>query len=377
MFHIGAIYRKESEGQARLCADISADGRGTTIWFGIDPAHRDDLCDQRSDAFVMALLPTAMRKGQDLSCETPMSRRLHYHLENDFVPALTQAGELYHPIRIHAPLTERPVKNKGAVGTGFTAGVDSLHTVMTHGPKSDYPLTHLAVFNIFFGGTQHRAAFLQTCRAAASFGEEMGLSMVFLDNNLEDALPERLKDVHSFRNIACAMALQGLFSQYLLSSGYSVERFKLELHESAFFDLLTVSCAQTESLNIHLAGCAMHHIQKLEALSGWEPSYRWLHSCVRVPVGRPNCGTCRKCIHNLCALYALGKLEQYQEVYDIPAFRKMLPQRLAVILASLPSERAQDTIDAMKARGISIPAVSDRMAEQFRRAMGDMDMTWN
>ena len=77
MIRIGQLSIQHTEGQARLCADISLNGKGTTLWFGVDISHAHYLCEGRSDAFVMALLPAAMRGGHDIVSETPKSERLH------------------------------------------------------------------------------------------------------------------------------------------------------------------------------------------------------------------------------------------------------------------------------------------------------------
>ncbi len=73
MITIGNTYLIHKDGQVRLCADLTLNGKGTTLWFGVDEAYGEYLCHQRSDAFVMALLPTAMRGGYEIVCETPMS----------------------------------------------------------------------------------------------------------------------------------------------------------------------------------------------------------------------------------------------------------------------------------------------------------------
>ena len=56
MIKIGKVYIEHTQVQARLCADLSLNGKGTTLWFGVKKAYADYLCNERSDAFVMALL---------------------------------------------------------------------------------------------------------------------------------------------------------------------------------------------------------------------------------------------------------------------------------------------------------------------------------
>lgn len=374
MIKIGQIRLLRTSEQIRICADVSMNGRGTTLWFGVEPEQGEYLCAERSDAFVMALLPTAMRAQQDISCETPMSKRLHYQLEHYLVPALAAAGELYHRISIHAPLTNVRLENKSAVGTGFSGGVDSLYTIMTHGEDSEYPLTHLTHFNVgIFAGFGGREAFLRSCEAARSFSREMGLEFVALDTNLQEAIPERFLDVYSFRNLAGALALQNLFEVYLLSDGRGAANFSIDLHNSDSYDMLTVSCAHTESLTVHLCGIQLRRRDKLEALTAWAPSYRWLHPCTDSLVGERNCGHCRKCIRDLVTLYAMGAVERYQPVFNVSDFRRRLPQCIGFVRAHSKSAQSRDAVALLKERGVVIPPAAYVYEKQFRIAMENLE----
>lgn len=373
MLYIHSPYLQRAGQQTRLCADITIDGRGATIWFAVDASQESYLCASRSDAFVMALLPAAMRGSHEIRCEGPMSQRLHYQLVNYLIPTLSDAGTLYHRISIHAPLADAPVPNQGAVGTGFSGGVDCLYTLLTHGAGSDYPVTHLALFNAgFFEGPAFRDAFRHSCANARRFVQETGLELVPLDTNLPEALPERFLDVYSFRNLACAMALQGLFSLYLLSSGHDVANFSLDLRNSATYDLLTVHCAQTESLSVYLSGSQVQRIQKLAALSGWAPAHRWLHPCVFGYMGETNCGHCKKCSRDMTTLYALGTLDRFSAVFDIPAFRKALPQRIGFVLANRGNHLYDETLALLEEKQIPIPPAAYACEKTFRQAMANL-----
>lgn len=376
MLQVGKLYIQRTQGHSRLCADITLNGRGTTLWFGVEEAREDYLCADRSDAFVMALLPTAMRGGHAIVCQTPMSQRLHYQLTNYLIPSLCAAGDLYHPASIQAPLTSDPVPNKRGVGTGFSGGVDSLYSIFTHGRDSTYPLTHLALFNVgVFEGPGFREAFRKSCRSAQKFAEEMGLELVELDSNISQVLPERFLDVYSFRNLAGAMALQGLFSQYLLSSGHDIANFSFDLRNSATYDLLTVHCAQTEALSIYLSGAQTPRTGKLKALSDWAPAYQWLHPCVYGHVGGKNCGHCKKCARDMTTLYALGTLDRFEAVFDVPAYKKALPQRIGFVLANRGNHLYDETLSLLAENGISIPPAAYACEKQFRTAMQNLEKT--
>lgn len=374
MIQIGRVYLQHADGQTRLCADITLNQRGTTLWFSVSEEKEAYLCAERSDAFVMALLPMAMRGGHEIVCETPMSERLHYQLEQYLIPALVAAGTLYHPITIKAPLTREGVKNRNAVGTGFSGGVDSLYTVMTHGEGSTYPLTHLAIFNVgVFEGKDYHNTFRTNCRNAERFANQQKLELVELDSNISEVLPERFLDVYSFRNLAGALALQGLFSVYLLSSGHDMASFSFDLHNSATYDFLTVNCAQTESLAMYSSGSSVLRRKKLEALIDWEPAYEWVHPCVYGLVGTKNCGHCKKCILDMTTLHALGALERFDKVFDVPAYYRAFPQRLGFVMAYREHHFYQETLDLIEEKGIEIPQAAYTCEQQFRRAMKNLE----
>jgi len=324
----------------------------------------------------MALLPTAMRGGYTISCITPMSERLHYQLENYLIPTLCAAGDLYHPVSIQAPLMSEPVKNKRDVGTGFSGGVDSLYTIMTHGKDSTYPLTHLALFNVgVFEGPGFREGFRKSCRNAKEFADEMGLELVGLDSNISQVLPERYIDVVTFRLIAGAMALQSLFSVYLVSSSLDFSEFSIDFRNCARYDLLTLHCAQTETLALYSAGGQVHRMDKLAALADWEPAQRWLHPCIYGHAGQRNCGHCKKCISDLLTLYIYGKLHRFDRVFDIPSFERALPQRLGFVLASPETRFNSKVIQELHEKKIHIPPAAYAYEKQFRKAMENLKET--
>lgn len=372
MLRIGKTYLKRSESSARLCADISTNGRGTTLWFSVDSAEEDWLAPGRADAFVMALLPGAMRGGHEIVCEDPMSERLHDQLVNGLIPTLSFAGELYHPIPITAPLTAEKVANQGAAGTGFSGGADSLYTIMRHGRNCELPLTHIAVFNNGHIGSGHpggKNVFQIACQHARRFAEEQGLVLAAVDSNINDALEERFLDVYSFRNYACALALGGLFSVYLLSSGHDAAHFELDLRNTAAFDLLTARYASTESLSFYHAGEEATRVEKLAALSDWTPSRHWLHPCFRQDSDQRNCGHCKKCVRDMTTLYALGRLDRYREVYDVEDYLQHLSQRIGVLLAHSDGHLYDETLQLLKEKEIPVPQRAFVYERQFRRAM--------
>lgn len=369
VFHIGKSYIKHENGVPRLCADITFGDRQITIWFALEMGDESWLALGRADAFVVALLTVAMRKGHDITCDDPMSERLHYQLENVLVPSLAHAGELFNPIRINARLTTEVFPNQGAVGTGFSGGVDSLYTIMTHGNDSGMPLTHIAIFNS--RAVYDKPIFDGMCRYGDTFVQGTGLGRAYLDTNLSQ-FKETYHEVYSIRNMACALALQGLFSVYLVSSAFNMSEFKFDLGHVQRYDPLTAFCASTESLAFYVPGSETVRAGKLEMLADWEPARKYLHPCTRTLLGEHNCGQCRKCCCDQTVLYALGKLDDYRDIFDVDDFLSHFSQRIGMLLAheaegNLDSTRA---LQILRNSSIQIPDAAYAHAKQVQRMRG-------
>ena len=130
----------ENEGTlSRLCADINISGKDggiSTVWYEVENEWAQYLCDERADAFVVAILPLAMAFGHDIKVEgKPLSERLYWQLEQIYIPALAKFSKYYRPIKINCSLDAK-VFDSFAVGTGFSDGVDSFFTFYNNFQKS-------------------------------------------------------------------------------------------------------------------------------------------------------------------------------------------------------------------------------------------------
>lgn len=333
MITIGKLYTETVEDQVRLCARVSIHDRSTILWFGVAQEYARYFT-QRADPFLLAMLGTAMRRGMNIRCESPVSQRLLYQLQNSYIPSLVSVGRA-KPLTIHAAYASGAEETAGARVTGFTGGVDSLYTIMRHTSGTvppDFRLTHLTVLNVgAFKGADYRKNYHRACAYARRFAAEQGLELVCIDTNFNEALrtSQSVNGLHSFagelpyRIFGAAHALSGLFSEYYLSSEVPFRQFTLHKQEPeediSYFDLFSALACSTDTLTCHCTGGEASRVEKLVALSDWEPSCRWLHACF---TAEGNCGVCRKCVMAQIVFYCLGKLDRYGNIYDIEKFRK-------------------------------------------------------
>ncbi len=383
MIHIGKTYIKREKSKSFLCSDVIINNNKITLWYSIDTEYENYLCINRADAFVMALLVQAMTFNHDIKCDDPISAKFKFFLTKQYIPTLSENIKPYHNIKIDSDITTEPYKNCGAVGVGFSAGSDSMYSVINNTKMTcKYPLTHIAVFNcVNFEKYEEesRNIFINNCKALQKFANQQKLKLVALDTNFYEELHWKFtNEIVSMRIISCALALQGLFSVYLVSSpSFTLEKFNLELEDSTRFDLLTINSASTESLSIYLSGAEADKVQKITQISDYEPSYKYLHSCFSSDEpGKKNCGTCKKCKDAQIILYALEKLDNYNAVYDTENFKKDLPKVIAYYL-NRKDPIAKKIIKLLKENNIEIPEKSIAIAKQIEKVRDIMSKKIN
>ena len=134
--HFGVPYITDNEGRARLCVDTvwEIDGKkyDHVFFYEVEKEWGKYFVTEKSDAFVLAFLEIAMEHGLDLEFEAPISEELKYQLERYLIPVYAQHFEMLHEIRLSGPVTTDVIPSENVTGTGFSGGVDSFYTVLSH-----------------------------------------------------------------------------------------------------------------------------------------------------------------------------------------------------------------------------------------------------
>lgn len=338
MISIEDIYLTDEGDYTRLNADIKLDDEEHTVWYEVEKEYAEYLCSERVDAFVVGLLPMAMAFGHDIVCKKkPISEALYWKLTSIYMPVLSKGTTYYKEISIDCDLDDTVFESFG-VGTGFSAGVDSFFTVLKNTKKAtrNFNITHVTFFNVgacgSYGGKVAFDRFQDRIGLFKNTIDELGLKLVLVNSNISETVMMSYNYTHTFRSISAVLALQKLFKTYYYSAGYPLTRFSLNPEDSAYFDLLNTTCFGTENTQFFSTGCAESRIEKTKYISEFPITYDVLNVCNSSTV---NCRTCEKCIRTMGGLYALGKLNKYEKVFDVPYFNKHIGKNLGFIIGKL------------------------------------------
>lgn len=336
---LGAPRLERSANGVRLCVDTNWTVGGAeyahSFYYEAEEAWARYFVTERSDAFVLAFLEVAMEHGCDLEFSAALSEDLKYQLERYLIPVYAARFEMLREIALRGPAAPGALPSVGATGTGFSGGVDSFYTVLTHLrtglPGKDVTHLLLAVNGSALTGIDPELDEEWFCAQEARLrplAEEMGLELVGVRSNLPllNGYKRFAVGGDHFVTAGFVHALGKLFGTYYWASAYSVDVFEFN----------PVNCGYTEHFSLPLlnvyggvhfyfSGQETSRIGKLRAIADHPLAQRGLTVC-----GHPvNCGRCEKCLRTMAELYAIGKLENFRAVFPVDDFRAHLSSRLA------------------------------------------------
>ncbi len=325
------IYKKE--GKAYFSADIAYSDISRELYFSISEEYEDYFSLERSDAFLVALIPIIAKYGGEVTVEGCISNQLQFQLSHILSPVLKHIDSRFHPLVIHAVTSAEPLPSNHACGTGCSAGIDSLATIAEY-TRADTPpawnLSHALFLNagshympfskeheknvehakILFDGRLNNAQ--QLCR-------ETGLQLITMDTNLYDFVDEwNHQAMHTYWDSACVLAMQKLFSHYMYASTYHVEKFAFKPLDPAYYEQLLLECFSTESVQFHSTLYTLYRFQRTEIVTKFPVSKKYLNVCLW---DIQNCGKCHKCVRTMFQLDLLGKLDEYKHVFPVDEYR--------------------------------------------------------
>jgi len=335
--------------KSRLTTMLDIDGEQKELWFEVDEEYEKYLCYERSDACLIGVLQYAMRKKHDITCLAPVTGELLYNLNHHLFPVLCKTvGSFYHP-KIFAEATSQSLENHGAVGTGMSCGVDSLHAVANHyNPTDAYTpkLTHLIVYNV---AHFHTTGFKnygknkikeETYAHAKEAAKALNLPLIETNSNIYECLACGHQWTY-FMGYAI-LSMQKLWKTFLFASSYDYSKFTLDNHDSkcpGYYDLLSMNCFSTSQLRIYSEGGGVDRVEKTSVVADFYIAPKYLLVCW---VKGSNCGVCSKCRRTMLTLDILGKLDNFKDSFPVDYYRTHLDDYLKWLVANVNEEYCQD-----------------------------------
>ena len=311
---------------AKLTGTVQVNGEPRELYFEVGEAYAKFLTPEVSDAFVVAILPYAMKAGQDIVCEAPVTAELLHNLNEVLIPVLASQDDRLTAITVRAAAATQPLGGH-EIGTGVSLGVDSFYTIQQYAtsPYDGFRLTCL--LNISSHGindpvVKDPAFSAQHRREVSEAADLVMLPVVLLDTNVKEAFPGENIFTHVYTHLSAVLAMRKLWGAYYYSTGLDISHFRTKdnsTDDSDGYLLLLAYALSTRELPIRVSGMHIPRHDKIASLASFEPARRHLRVCLREV---RNCGHCEKCVRTLLALDMLGLLDAFSDVFDVKEFRQ-------------------------------------------------------
>ncbi len=341
----------KDEGRAILESVIEYSGKQEKLWYSVDKKYGRYLTTEKLDGFLVGVLPLAMQLGDDITVKGAVSEKLYHNLTNYYMNIIRLAIPSLKPIKIIPDSIDdgKQYNCEGAVGTGFTAGIDSFSTVLQYLLAEDvlpnYRITHFIFNNIGSHGDEKtparaRAVFNSRYELIRGLPEELGIDLIKVDSNLNEFYSEFYTETYQSRHLSCPLLLQKLFSKYYLSSDFRYQdSFIGPTDDIAHTNPSAVHLLSTETLEFISSGSQYSRIEKMKQLAAKNVMNHWLNVCVAHQGDGRNCSICYKCCRTLLTLELLGVIDNFGEVFDLYKWKKV---RNRYIIIDVLSNKSKD-----------------------------------
>jgi hypothetical protein len=129
---------------------------------------------------------------------------------------------------------------------------------------------------------------------------------------------------HTMRNVAAALSLGHLFSEFLYASGYGIKSLvKKKLNDLDSLNSMMLPLLQVKHNRFRMFGTECSRTEKTAYVLSDDLLNQSLNVCCRLRRNDDcflNCGTCTKCFRVIMVAEVKGKLEQLRKHFDLDAF---------------------------------------------------------
>lgn len=276
------------------------------------------------EAFLLLALPAAMRRGEPLRLEQPVSRRLLGSL-----PAIQSVLARWQPgmreIAVHASGCADETSPATGQCLFFTGGVDSFHSALRM-PAADLVFVH--GLDIGLEDRALRGLVAERLRWSAA---QLGRTLIEIETNLRQFMNRYLPWYLAFGAAlaACGYLMSRRFGRVGISTTYGGA--DQELAGRALADGGHPSLVRhfsSGAVAFSGVGAESSRVDKLAELADSPTVQTALRVCWENPRGAYNCGNCEKCLRTMAALAALGKLESFtcfEQPLDYRRLRRAVP----------------------------------------------------
>ncbi|GLW70770.1 hypothetical protein Kpho02_30690 [Kitasatospora phosalacinea] len=303
---IAPVRRSAADGRLTLSCEVShKDGTvPDLLWYRVHSRHEEYLTDVM-DPFLLAALFVAMRKGEDLHVEGPVTAQLLENLE-EFQAAWVQwRPEKYTAVRLTAD-REVPNRDRSAGRSAlqtFSGGVDSAYTTIRHVKKAagrgSYELTGAVMVHGFDIPLEEVEAYDTLYTRSIPLLQGVGVELLPVTTNFRKLWHSDLRyweDAFATGMASVLTLFSGRFEHGIVASSEPYGSLVLPWGSNPMTDWMMSG----GRMRIHHDAAGVERSDKVAALAKlWPNGADNLRVCWQGEHKDRNCCRCEKCIRTI------------------------------------------------------------------------------
>lgn len=376
MFTLSNLKKYTKDNWCYLSCDFSVTGienpfAEKTMWVAVEAENADMLADNVYDPFVLVPVFAGMYYKQDVHIDGNISLKLYHNVQRYLMNIFDRFSDHNSPIRFTVNGFDTVEQVGNLIGTGISCGVDCLSTIydnFINETDPNFRVNSLFFFDcgshgLFEDEASHKR-FRDRVELNKTAAEELGLPMYLVNSNYHAFTKKMFKAGLAYlSNYSCVLSLQRYVKRYYNSSCFSYDEIGQYAKQTRDHDIaeysesFMVHLASTENCELVIDGCQYERGKKTERISEWTFAQKHLNVCISETVdGAHNCSRCRKCARTLVTLEAMGKLDQFKEVFNLDVWRKNTFRWKCWFLSNYGKDpMGTSAIEYAKERGMSLP----------------------
>jgi hypothetical protein len=197
---------------------------------------------------------------------------------------------------------------------------------------------------------------LRLCEKAEKIARGASIELIHITTNIVTELYARAHaPIVSSMVAACALAVSRLIGVFYYSSAYDVGDFRIDEKDANNYELLTSTCFSTELLSMYVIGLDVTRIEKIAEITKHPSTAQTLAVCVSPHQEKGNCSRCSKCTRTMAELDALGRLEDYVDLFDVEHFKNHPAYHLGFVLLKRKDKFYSEILDQYRFSGKHLP----------------------
>lgn len=317
------------EDLAFLLAELQ-DNQGThTLYVAVKKENHYLLDDESADCFLLPALFANFSQGGVLEVDFPISERLLYQLQTNFIPAIVQMRPDFKPISIQptqstSTFSYHPEK----VVTGISCGVDSSYTIIKHQnvPNSAKLTDLILIEQCADCYITLQSTIPKNNLRRMDVGKKLGLESIYIWTNFIHYFDYPFEQICTFHDVATVLALKKGIKTYYYASSYTLDSFALDFSVAPYYDLFISSCIATDEFQMISHSGLVNRVEKTAAIMDNPIVQKNLDVCfhhnARTDIELINCSKCEKCIRTMVTLDVLGTLDQFSTIFDLDIYKQ-------------------------------------------------------